>query len=576
MIWRAATFVLAVGLAMVVFSTVRSARQPAPAPPPPVRASIDVPPGVELGAADDVLDAAFSPDGRALVFVATTDGVSRLWRRALEGAAPEPIANTEGASMPAWKRGAGVVAFFAAGRLRQVAVSDGAIRDLAAAPSPSGASWLPDGSLLFAPDARAPIRRLLDGTVSDATSLRQGDVAHSAPEAFGNAGDFLYVAEVSGGRRVVRLARGAGGDHIDLGRTSGHAVMIDDVLLHVLDGTLRAQRFDADGGALTGQAASLAFDVGVSASGRGFFAASSRVVAWAAAAPRARELAWFDLQGQHTGRMAEPADYWHVRVSPDDRAAAVTMLDPLLRTLDVFVLPVATTAAPGRRVTLSLSADSDPVWAPDGLRIVFRSMQGGQPNLFARPPQFSEAADQPVLRSDLDETPSDWRGTTLLFHAPASDTGYNVWALDMTTGERREVAHSGFNESDARWSPDARFIAYTTDEPGRPEILLERWPQDGRKWRLTAAGGTRPRWRRDGRAVFFLREGSLMQVPIEERGSELIVSPPAPVADFAGARDYTPANRSDRLLAILPVPRAASPPANIIVDWASLLPAVAN
>jgi Tol biopolymer transport system component len=569
MIWKAATVVLALGLAIAMLALLRSSRRPPPAPPLSVRASIDAPPGAELGAADDILDAAFSSDGRELVFVATTNGVPRLWQRPIDAADAEAIAGTDGASLPAWKRGGGVVSFFAGGRLKQVALNDGAVRELADAPSPSGAAWLADGSLLYAPEVRGAIRRLRNGTVTNATTLREGDVAHGAPEAFGDAGDFVYIARTTGGSRVVRLARG-GGSEIDLGRTSGHAVMVGDVLLHVLDGALRAQRFDTERGALTGRATSLAFDVGVSGSGRAFFAASPRVVIWAAATPRARELAWVDLQGQRLGRMAEPADYWHVRLAPDDRTAAVTMLDPLLRTLDVFALPATAAAAPGRRVTLSLAADSDPVWGPDGSRIVFRSMQGGQPNLFARPPQFSEQEDQPILRSELDETASDWRGTTLLFHAPASDTGYDVWALDMTNGERRAVVRSGFNETDARWSPDGRFIAYTSNEPGRPEIFLERWPQDGRKWRLTMAGGSRPRWRRDGRAVFFLREGSLMQAAIDPSGSELVINPPTRVADLSGARDYVPANRSDRLLAILPVPRAASARGQVMVDWTAL------
>ena len=569
MIWRVSTIVLAVALALAAFTAVRRARQPPAAAPAPIRTSIDPPPGAELGAGDDVLDAALSPEGRELVFVATSAGVPQLWRRPLDAERAELLTGTDGAAMPAWKRGGGVVSFFAGGRLRQIALRDGAVRDLADAPSPSGAAWLPDGSLLYAPEARGPIRRLRAGSLSDATTLRSGDVAHGAPETVGDAGDFLYVAQVAAGRRIVRLVRQGG--EIDLAQTSGHAAMIGDVLVYVLDGALSVQRFDAEKGALTGRAARLAFDVGVSAAGRAFFTASTRVIVWAATAPRARELAWFDLQGRRAGRVSEPADYWQVRLSSDDRAAAVTMLDPLLRTLDVFVLPVVNTPGPGRRLTLSLSADSDPVWAPDGSRIVFRSMQGGQPNLFARPPQFSEQPDQPVLRSELDETPSDWRGGTLLFHAPGSGTGYDVWALDLTSGDRRAIARSGFNESDARWSPDGRWIAYVSDEPGRPEVFVERWPQDGRKWRVTSAGGTRPRWRRDARALFFLRDGALMQVTMEERGSDVAFSTASLVADLSGARDYAPANRSDRLIAVVPLARAESPRARVIADWISLV-----
>ena len=131
------------------------------------------------------------------------------------------------------------------------------------------------------------------------------------------------------------------------------------------------------------------------------------------------------------------------------------------------------------------------------------------------------------------------------------------------------MAHTGFNESDARWSPDGRWIAYVSDEPGRPEIFVERWPQDGRRWRVTSAGGTRPRWRRDSRALFFIRDGALMQAELAERGTDLTFGAPVRVANLPGVRDYVPATRSDRLLAIVPVTRAESPRARLIVDWMS-------
>jgi hypothetical protein len=146
-----------------------------------------------------------------------------------------------------------------------------------------------------------------------------------------------------------------------------------------------------------------------------------------------------------------------------------------------------------------------------------------------------------------------------------------VWALDVAGRSLRAVAQGGFNETDARWSPDGRWMAYVSDEPGRPEIFLERWPQDGRTWRVTSAGGTRPRWRRDGTGLFFLRDGALMQTGISERGRDLAFSPATRVVDLPGVRDYAPATRSDRVLAIVPVARAESARAHVIVDWMAAL-----
>jgi Tol biopolymer transport system component len=553
---RLALAVCVLLLALAAPPALRHIREVPPPPPPPIRLSLLAPLGAELGAGDDLLDAAISADGRQIAFVATTNGVPQLWRRRLGTDRAEPLPGTEGAALPAWKATGRVVAFFAAGKLKQIAIEEGAVRDLADAPAPAGAAWLPDGSLLFVPDAGGPVRRIENGTISDATELQAGDDGHGFPAA-SDAGGFTYVATLGGGRKVARLV--AGEMERELAQTSGHAYLLNNVLVHVRDGTLLAQRFDPERGTLDVRSTPLAFDIGVSSTGKAFYAASPQVVAWASAAPRARDLAWFDLSGMRLGNAGDPADYWQVRLAPDDRSAAVTLLDPLLRTLDIFVLPL--TGGPREQLTLALAADTDPVWAPRGDRVLFRSFQDGQPNLFVRQVHAPEAQAETFYRSERDETPSDWRGTMVLFHTPGA-TGLEVFALDTARGMPQPATRRGFSTYDARWSPDRRRIVYVSDESGRPDIYVEPSPPDGSRVRISFGGGTHPQWARDGRSIFFLRDGRVMRTGLDAR-------PAIPVGDVADVRDYALANHSDRLLAIVPTARSRSqePSAGIIINW---------
>ena len=555
MIWRIAAIASAGLLVIAVPPAVRHLRELPPPPPPAIRLALTPPAGAELGAGDQILDAALSADDRDLVFVATTDGIPRLWRRELATERAEPLNGTDGAAMPAWKTTGRVVSFFAEGRLRQISLPSGEVRDLADAPAPAGAAWLPDGSLLFVPDDRGAVRHLHDGVVTDATRLRAGERGHGFPAA-ANEGGFTYVATLSTGRRVVRLV--ADGVERDLTETSSHAQLIGAHLVHVRDGTLIARRFDPERGALDTRSTALAFNVGVASNGQGFFAASPRVVAWAAAAPRERELVWFDFDGRRRGTAGEPADYWQIRLSPTDRDVAITLLHPLLRTLDIFVLPLTRTA-PREQLTLALAADSDPVWSPRGDRVLFRSLPRGHPDLFARRVHAPESDAEAVFRSELDETPSDWRGGTVLFHAPGG-AGLEVWALDIARGTRTAATRRGFSTFDARWSPDGGRIAYASDEGGRPDIYVEPWPPTGQRTRVSYAGGTRPEWGRDGRSLFFLRDGRMMRTSPDG-------APAQPVLEVAAVRDYTLAHRSDRLLAIVPLARGHAPVAGVILDW---------
>jgi Tol biopolymer transport system component len=355
------------------------------------------------------------------------------------------------------------------------------------------------------------------------------------------------------------------GDHADLTATSGHAQLVGDRLLHVRDGTLVAQTIDGETTALTGRPAALATSTAISPSGHASFAASARLIVVAPAAPRVREMAWFDDGGVRLAPAGEPGDLWQVRLSPDDRHAAVTLIDPLLRTLDVTTVPLD---RPGDRakLTLALAADTDPVWSPDGTRVVFRSMEGGRPALFFRRAHEPAAAIEPGPDADA-PTPTDWRGGRMLVTV-GGGRNTDIVAMDEA-GTPMAIADTGFAESDGRWSPDGRWIAFVSDESGQADVYARRIPMqpDSPRTRVSFAGGARPRWSADGRSLFFLRGAQVLRADLQ--GARF--TSPRAIAEIPGVRDFDAAHRSGRLLVLLSTTPAPAMPA-AIVDWPALVP----
>ncbi|MGH9237622.1 MAG: TolB family protein [Vicinamibacterales bacterium] len=572
--WQRAA-IAAVAVAAAVALSIPAIRYFSKEPPPlrpAVRLSLAPPDGTELGGGDDVLDAAISPDQQELVFVARwvrrnaagdPPGSTQLWRRRFDAQIAEPLAGTEGASLPAWKHTGNVVSFFAGTRLKLLNLKTGAVSDAAEAPSPAGAIWLRDGSLLFVPGT-GPIRRLLDGRVTDATRLRSGDVAHAFPAAPVNGQEFTYVAVRGDGRRVVRLR--ASETETDLGTTSTHAELLDRWLLFVRDATLLVD-YRGDDGRMGGHDFPLALDVGATERARGMFAASADMLLHAPAGEHRRQIGWLDLLTARSGTVGDVGDFWQIRVSPDDRSVAVTARDPLLGSLDVLNVPVDDQAAT-LRLTTSIAADSDPVWSPDGRRIAVRSMQRGRPEVLVMPAALQAAADRPdsaPATGTTGDLPTDWRAGEMLVQRRAA-AGWDLVRV-QATGTSRVVADSPFNETDGRWSPDGRWTAYVSDEPGRPEIYVHN--EHGDRQRISQGGGTHPRWARDSRALLFLRESTLMRAELGPGGSRF--GTPRRLVNVGGIRDFDLAHtRTDRIFTLMPVQPGRREAVSVILNWRSL------
>ena len=566
--------IAAVVVAAAVALSIPAIRYFSEEPPPlpsAVRLSFAPPEGTELGAGDEVLDAAIAPNQQEIVFVATrlsrdgageASGATQLWRRRFDAQAPEPLAGTEGASLPAWKQTGNVVSFFSGNRLKLLDLKTRVVADVGDAPSPAGATWLRDGSLLFVGTA-GPVRRLLGGRVNDATRLTAGDTGHAFPATSGGV-DFTYVAVRSDGRRVVRLR--AGEEETDLGMTGGHAELPDSRwLLSVRDGTLLADYRDGDG-QTAGSNFPLAFNVGITERGRGLFVVSEDLLLHAEPAEQPRQITWLDMNGARLGTVADVGDYWQIRVSPDDRSLAVTARDPLLRSLDVLNVPVDDHAA-SLRLTTSIAADSDPVWSPDGRRIAVRSMQRGRPEVLVMPAALQGASDRPdsaPAAGASGDVPTDWRDGEMLVQRRGSASSDLVRV--QTTGASRTVAGSPFNETDGRWSPDGRWLGYVSDEPGQRDIYIHN--EHGDRQRISLSGGSHPRWTRDSRALLFLRGSTIMRAELTPGGSRF--GPPRRVADVPGIRDFDLARRTDRIVALLSVRGERPAVASVILNWRSL------
>jgi Tol biopolymer transport system component len=549
---------LLVAVALLAWPLVQRYREPPPAPPPVVRVPFIAPAGAELGAGDDPLDAAISPAGDVIAFVATANGVSRLWQRRVDADQASALAGTDGARHPAWSPDGRALAFVAGGRLKELTLASGAVREIADAREPGGVAWLDDGRLVFAAPAAATLTVIRDGRQTAATTLQAGDTTHVWPAPAPDG--FVYIAVRTDGRRVIRFVRD--GASSDLGTTDGHAIVAASIVLHVRGGALLAQRLDPGRGALAGRAVALVTPAGT-ADGRALVAASARLLLVSPPATRARELVWLEPGGAR-GVASDHGDYWQVRLAPDDRTAAVTLLEPQLRTLDVYTVPLQ----PGRvtmGVSLALAADTDPVWRPDGRAILFRSLQGGAPGLYMRATGRQGVPIEPLANTEAAAVPSDWSaraGMLITAPTPRGDTDL----FTVTDGASRPVVTSRFNESDGRWSADGRLLAYVSDEFGQPDVFVQPWPQGGRV-RVSSAGGSRPRWGRDSRSLHFLRGTEIVRSMVTS--DPLSASPPDVVAAAAGLRDFDTARRSDRVLAILPAAARTAPEIRALVDWRS-------
>ena len=208
-----------------------------------------------------------------------------------------------------------------------------------------------------------------------------------------------------------------------------------------------------------------------------------------------------DRQGQEIGTVGSPGNYYSPLLSPDGKRVAVDNSgnanngDIWIHDLD---RPV------GTRVSRHPADESSPVWSPDGTQIAFWGASSGNGDVFLH--QVGASEDPVYLYGDgeINESPSDWSsdGRTLAVTHGRGGIG-DIWLYDLASGDSRPLQPGATRQDQPAFSPDGKYLAYTSEETGRDEVFLRSLEPDGRAWQISLEGGNGPRWRGDGRELFF-------------------------------------------------------------------------
>jgi Tol biopolymer transport system component len=480
-----------------------------------------------------------SPDGKNIVFSGRGDGKNQMFLRSLDKLAPQPIAGTEEGTFPFWSPDSRSIAFFADGKLKRTDVRGGAPLTICDAPIGRGGSWSTNGTIIFSPTFTEALLQVpaTGGTPTPVTKLSDKYTTHRWPWFLPDGHHFLYLAAnhaaTTTPNTAVFWASVDGKENKLLFTSPSNAIYVSGRLLYVRDNALMAQPFDGSSGQLQGEAIPLNGDVQVDGTvWRGTFSASDTgtLVYQPGVAGARHRLAWFDRNGKEIGSVSGSDAFSLMELSPDDKKAAVTIGDPVgvIWTYDL----VHNTRA---RFTFGNDSNSNAVWSRDGRKIAY--LQGDLSSAVNRKLNV-KAADGSgeaktlgnmgtirTLQEQLDDWSPDGRNILYELGTVGEGNGVDLWLWPLS-GEKPVSFITGPGDQQfGQFSPDGRWVAYSSSETGRQEVYIVPFPATGAKWQISANGGTRPRWRRDGKEIVFEVEGSgkVMSAQVNSRGSNFEV-----------------------------------------------------
>ena len=508
--------------------------------------------------------AMLSPDGRYIVFSANGENGKQLYLRPLDSLTSRPVAGTESAMFPFWSPDSKAIGFFTDDKLKRVDINGGNPVTICNATLGRGGSWGPNGEIVAALAYNSGISRV-SATGGTPVELTQVDnklySSHRWPFILPDGKHFLYVAVnhnvPNSPETAVWVATLDGKENRLLFKNLSNAIYASGYLLYQHDNSLIARAFDPGAAKFTGEPQTLSdtvqYDIGLWRMNLSTSDVGTMVYASGAAAGT-EVMAWLDRAGKRVGTVGEQGEFYDLVLSPDRQKAAVTEANTVAATIWIYDLASKVKS----RLTFSGGAHRTPTFSPDGKKVAFTAEQQ---RVIAVKSLGSTAPEETLLSSQapIYQGVCDWSpdGRYLLY---MQGTSMNLQLMVLPLfGDRKPYPFTNSNgqaqERGAAFSPDGRWVAYGSDEGGRPEVFVSPFPWTGAKWQVSTGEGADPEWRPDGKEIYYFDFSGIAAAQVDGSGPAFQVGSsqhlfPLPVRGLS--REFAATRDGQKFLAIVP------------------------
>jgi Tol biopolymer transport system component len=556
------------------------------APPAMVRFQVSVPDKMNTSYGEGLV---ISPDGQRIAFTAFTAGISanqvKLFVRPLNALNATEIA-TPGLSpeLPFWSPDGRQIVFSAGGTLQKVDLSGGPPVTICNC-NLYGGTWNRDRVILSTNSTGLLYRvSATGGDPKPPWPLAAGEDAQLWPQFLPDGKHYLYLSvSDQPGKTGICVNSIDSNDRKFLVATDTNAAYAQGQLLFTRGDVLMAQPFDPGTLKLSGDPHPVTDHLERSAGSQSsnhiatFSASPNGVLMWRQSANSSQSsLQWFDRTGKKLAAVGQVADYSNPSLSPDDSKLAVCIRDPQTKTRDIWVFDLL--RGTSTRLTFDPADNVNPVWSPDRTRIAFTSDRSGQRNIYWKLADGSQQEELLLGGKELQENVEDWSrdGKYLIYNYGQEPV--RLYVLPLADRKPVPFLNTSFNTQEGQISPNGRWIAYRSTESGRPEIYVQGFnldPSQPRgKWQISVSGGELPRWRNDGKELFYVSGDTYYAVDVKTDGPSfsagiprILFQVPTVNSSVAGGSPFVVTRDGKRLLVLEPQQQTLSAPIDVLVNW---------